>query len=169
MSRFFTCYYPFLPFLDPLKPPDSYYQLSPLLFWAIIAVASRRYASDLTLLPSLAISVPRLLWSTLQSMPPNYHDIKALCILCAWPFPKSNSSHDPTFMLTGTLMHLAMAVGLHMPDYSQDFSRTDMKLDQADLRDRYATWAACNIVTQRYHTLIWRDAFKIYCSFPTGC
>lgn len=52
-------------------------------------------------------------------------------------------------MLTGTLMHLAMAVGLHMPDYSQDFSRTDIKLNQEDLKDRYATWAACNIVTQR--------------------
>jgi hypothetical protein len=148
--RYFTYYHPFLPFLNPQKSAEDYYRLSPLLYWAIIGVASRRYSSDLTLLPSLSISVPRLLWSTLQSVPQNYHVVKAICILCTWPFPKSNSAHDPTFLLTGTMMHLAMQVGLHMPDYAQDFSKSDLTLRQEDLRDRYATWTACNIVSQRY-------------------
>jgi hypothetical protein len=76
---------------------DVYYRSSRLLFWAIMSVASRRYAVDLTLLPALAISVPRLMWSTLQRVSQNYHDVKGLCLLCIWPFPRSSSASDPSF------------------------------------------------------------------------
>ncbi|KAH6707801.1 hypothetical protein BKA61DRAFT_491032 [Leptodontidium sp. MPI-SDFR-AT-0119] len=151
-EQYFEHYHPFLPFLDPHKSPDNYHQFSPLLFWVIIGVASRRYSPDLTLLPALSISVPRLLWYTLQSSHHNYYNCKALCILCVWPFPKSDSSNDPTFMLTGAMMHLAMQAGLHMPDYSQDFSKTELMLRLEELRDRHTTWAVCNIVAQSVAT-----------------
>jgi len=149
-KRFFRDYHLFLPFLDAFKSPDHYYQSSRLLFWAVISVASRRYTSDLSLLPSLAISVRRLLWSVLQSIPQNYHDVKALCLLCTWPFPMSSSSNDPTFMLSGTMMHLAMQVGLHRPSQAQDFSQFKIRLPPEDLQDRALTWMTCKIVAQRY-------------------
>lgn len=148
-QRYFSHYHHFLPFLDPRKTPEEYYQASRLLYWSIIATASRRYSSDLTLLLSLSNSVPRLMWSTLQSVTQNYHDVKALCILCTWPFPKSSSSNDPTFLITGMLMSLAMQVGLHKSRHAQDFSKSGLNLRQQDFEDRYATWVACNIVTQR--------------------
>ncbi|KAH7351359.1 C6 zinc finger domain protein, partial [Rhexocercosporidium sp. MPI-PUGE-AT-0058] len=151
-EQYFQHYHPFLPFLDPHKSPDDYYQFSPLLFWVIVGVASRRYSADLTLLPALSISVSRLLWSTLQSSHHNYRTCKALCILCVWPFPKSDSSNDPTFMLTGAMMQLAMQAGLHMPDYSQDFSKVELTLRSEELRDRHMTWAVCNIVAQSVAT-----------------
>jgi hypothetical protein len=53
-------------------------------------------------------------------------------------------------MLSGTMMHMALQVGLHMPDYAQDFSKNHLSLRHEDLKDRYATWAACNVVAQRY-------------------
>lgn len=145
---FFKYYHPFLPFLDSSQGGDSYYRSSRLLFWAIISVASRRYSADLTLLPALVVSVPKLLWSTLQRVTHNYHDVKALCLLCVWPFPRSSSSSDPTFMLSGTLMSLAMQIGLHRPYQAQDFSQFAMRLPPDEIRDRITTWLTCKIVAQ---------------------
>jgi hypothetical protein len=147
--RYFLNYNKFLPFLDSSKSPDIYYGASHLLFWAIIAVASRRYNADLTLITSLSISVPKLLWSTLQSVPQGFHDVKALCLLCTWPFPLSSSSSDPTFMLSGTMMHLAMQMGLHRPRQTQDFSKSIVHIPLDELYDRAVTWNACRIVAQR--------------------
>lgn len=148
--RYFQHYHKFLPFLNPLKPPDYYYRCSHLLFWAIIAVASRRYNEDLSLLTSLSRSVPRLLWSVLQPVPHSYHDVKALCLLCTWPFPLSSSSRDPTLMLSGTMINLCLHFGLHRPNHAQDFSKFKVALPFEDLQDRMATWNACKIVAQRF-------------------
>jgi hypothetical protein len=149
LFRFFDHYHVFLPFLDPLKSPDHYYQSSRLLFWTIISVASRRYASDLTLMASLSTSVRRLMWSTLESVPQNHHDVKALCLLCTWPFPISNSSTDPTFMLSGTMVNLAMQIGLHRPSHAQDFAKFTVQLPPEEVQDRERTWDACRIVARR--------------------
>ncbi|KAH8820251.1 hypothetical protein F5884DRAFT_40854 [Xylogone sp. PMI_703] len=151
-KEYFTNYHPFLPFLDSSKPPGYYFKASRLLFWVIISVASRRYSADLTLFTSLSASVPQLLWSSLQSITRNYHDIKALCLLCTWPFPRSSSSRDPTFMLGGTMMHLAMQIGLHMPRHAQDFSQFKVELSNVDIQDRMITWTTCNIVYQTVST-----------------
>ena len=94
--------------LDPIKSPDDYYAASPLLFWVVVAVAARRYDSDPTLLASLAGPVSRLLWATLESVPQSYIVVKALCIICTWPMPISSTSADPTFMLSGMMMQIAM-------------------------------------------------------------
>ncbi|KAH8765102.1 C6 zinc finger domain-containing protein [Hyaloscypha sp. PMI_1271] len=151
-NRYFQHYHKFLPFLNPLKPPDYYYRCSHLLFWAIIAVASRRYNEDLSLLTSLSRSVPRLLWSVLQPVPHSYHDVKALCLLCTWPFPLSSSSRDPTLMLSGTMINLCLHFGLHRPNHAQDFSKFKVALPFEDLQDRMATWNACKIVAQSVAT-----------------
>ena len=36
--QYWTCYHPFLPFLNENQTPDQYYQQHALLYWAIIAV-----------------------------------------------------------------------------------------------------------------------------------
>ncbi|KAI9826995.1 MAG: hypothetical protein M1819_007089 [Sarea resinae] len=151
-NHFFTFYHQFLPFLDPEKPPDQYYKASPLLFWAIISVAARRYNLEPTLLSSLSGPVSRLIWSTLAEVPQSYYIVKALCLLCTWPFPISSTSTDPTFMLTGTMMQIAMQIGLHRPSHAQDFTKIRVELREEELRDRVKTWAACNIVAQSVAT-----------------
>lgn len=147
--RFFAFYHPLLPLLDPSKPPDYYHQTSQLLFWTVISIASRRISSPPTLLNSLAPAVLRLTWSTLGAIPQSYHVVKALCLLCTWPFPVSSTSADPTFMLCGSMMNIAMQMGLHRPSYAQDFARFHIQLREEDIRDRVKTWAVCNIVAQR--------------------
>lgn len=143
-------YHPFLPFLDRQRSPDDHYSASPLLFWTIISVGARRYQTDTHLLNSLAGPVTRLVWSTLADIPQSYHVVKALCLLCSWPFPTSSTSTDPTFMLCGMMMQVAMQLGLHRPSHTQDFSKFRVELIEEELRDKVRTWAICNVVAQRY-------------------
>ncbi|KAJ5132225.1 hypothetical protein N7448_006383 [Penicillium atrosanguineum] len=151
-NLFFTYYHPFLPFLDRQQSADDYYNTSPLLFWTVISVGARRYQSDTGLLNSLAGPVTRLVWSTLADIPQSYHVVKALCLLCSWPFPTSSTSTDPTFMLCGMMVQVAMQLGLHRPSHSQDFSKFRVELIEEELRDKVRTWAICNIVAQRVST-----------------
>ncbi|KAJ9294663.1 transcriptional regulator family: Fungal Specific TF [Paecilomyces variotii] len=151
-NLFFTFYHPFLPFLDRDQSPDDYYSTSPLLFWTIISVGARRYQTDSHLLNSLAAPVTRLVWSTLADIPQSYHVVKPLCLLCTWPFPTSSTSTDPTFMLCGMMMQVAMQLGLHRPSHTQDFSKFRIELMEEELRDKVRTWAVCNIVAQRVAT-----------------
>ncbi|KAJ6131481.1 C6 transcription factor (Leu3) [Penicillium sp. IBT 18751x] len=151
-NLFFTYYHPFLPFLDRQQSADDYFNTSPLLFWTIISVGARRYQSDTGLLTSLAGPVTRLVWSTLADIPQSYHVVKALCLLCSWPFPTSSTSTDPTFMLCGMMVQVAMQLGLHRPSHSQDFSKFRVELIEEELRDKVRTWAICNIVAQRVST-----------------
>ncbi|GAM36896.1 hypothetical protein TCE0_022f06354 [Talaromyces pinophilus] len=151
-NLFFTFYHPYLPFLDREVAPEEYYAMSPLLFWMIISVGARRYQTDIQLLNSLAGPVTRLVWSTIADIPQSFHAVKALCLLCTWPFPTSSTSTDPTFMLSGLMIHVAMQLGLHRPSHTQDFSKFRVELIESELRDKVRTWAICNVVAQRVAT-----------------
>ena len=149
MHRFFTHYHPFLPFVSHDNPPEFYFQECRLLFWVILSVGARRYTEDPGLLNALSGPVSRLVWSTLSDVPQSYQVIKALCLLCTWPFPTSSTSTDPTFMLCGMMMQLATQMGLHRPSHSQDFTKFRVELREGELKDRVRTWAVCNMVAQR--------------------
>jgi hypothetical protein len=136
--------------LDQNQSPDDYNNSSSLLFWTILSVGARRYQGDSNLLNSLAGPVSRLVWSTLADIPQSYHVVKALALLCSWPFPTSSTSTDPTFMLCGMMVQVAMQLGLHRPSHTQDFSKFRVELIEDELRDKVRTWAICNIVAQRY-------------------
>lgn len=115
----------------------------------VISVGARRYQADTQLLNSLAGPVTRLVWSTIADIPQSFHAVKALCLLCTWPFPTSSTSTDPTFMLSGLMIHVAMQLGLHRPSHTQDFSKFRVELIESELRDKVRTWAICNVVAQR--------------------
>jgi hypothetical protein len=147
---YFEYYHPFLPLLDHYKLPEQYLRDSPLLFWSVIAVASRRYEDEPNLMTSLIAPVNKLVWSSMQVVPHDYNIVKALCLLCTWPFPTSSTSNDPTFIWSGMMMHIAMQIGLHRPRHTQDFSKLRVELREEELKDRVKTWAICNIVSQRF-------------------
>jgi Fungal specific transcription factor domain len=149
-SSFFALYHPYLPFLDSKMAPEECFEYCPALFWTIISVGARRYQSDATLLNRLTGPVTRLVWSALADMKQMYGIVKALCLLCTWPFPTSSTSSDPTFMFCGMMMQIAMQIGLHRPSHAQDFSKFRMELQEDELKDRVRTWAICNQVSQRY-------------------
>ncbi|KAL8713171.1 MAG: hypothetical protein Q9220_002692 [cf. Caloplaca sp. 1 TL-2023] len=145
-------FHPFMPLLEPDVTPEAFYDASPLLFWVIISVAARHYPPDPTLLPSLSRPISDLLWLILADVPQTYVVVKALCILCTWPLPVSSTSSDPTFMLSGLMMQIAMQIGLHRPSHAQDFVRFKIEFREEELKDRMKTWIACNVVSQRVAT-----------------
>ncbi|KAE8450719.1 hypothetical protein EG329_006064 [Mollisiaceae sp. DMI_Dod_QoI] len=161
-NEFFGYYHRYLPFLNPAQPPEQYYQQHPLLFWVIIAVASRRYTVDPGLLTSLAGPLTRLLWQTVGEVPSNHYVVKALCLLCSWPLPTSTTSTDPTHILCGVMMKTATGIGLHRPSHTQDFSRVSVDLNKEQLHDRVTTWAVCNIVAQSIGTGYGQPASTLY-------
>lgn len=149
-AEFFENYAPFLPFLDRGRSPDDIANKdSKLLFWAIISVAARHFSGDRELLKRLKDPLTDLIWRTIK-IQPNHHVVKALCLLCTWPLPARTTVSDPTFMLCGVMMQIAMQIGLHQPTHPQDFSRNKVRLQQGDISDRLLTWAVCNIVAQTY-------------------
>ncbi|KAH7368535.1 hypothetical protein B0T11DRAFT_253861 [Plectosphaerella cucumerina] len=159
---FFTYYHPYLPFLNPQHTPDTYYQQHPLLFWTIVAIASRRYSGDPTLLTTLSGPLTRLLWQTIGDVPSSYYVVKALCLLCTWPLPTSTTTSDPTHILCGVMMKTATGIGLHRPNHTQDFSRVSIELNKEQLHDRVTTWAVCNIVAQTIGTGYGQPASTLY-------
>lgn len=163
-NEFFAVYHPFMPFLNPQQSPEMYYQQHPLLFWSIIAVAARRYspANAPLLLTNLSDPLSRLLWSTIGEVPSNYHTVKAMCLLCAWPLPTSTTTSDPTHILCGVMMKTATGIGLHRPNHIQDFSRVSVELNREQLGDRVTTWAVCNIVSQNVATGYGQPASTLY-------
>ncbi|KAK4242696.1 hypothetical protein C8A03DRAFT_11141 [Achaetomium macrosporum] len=161
-SQFFNYYHPFLPFLNPVQTPDQYYQQHPLLYWAIIAVASRRFAPDPSILTKLSSPLTRLLWTTIGDVPQSYFVVKALCLLCTWPLPTSTTSSDPTHILCGVMMKTATGIGLHRPSHINDFSRVAVELNKEGLHDRIKTWAVCNIVAQTIGTGYGQPASTLY-------
>ena len=120
-KRFFDRYHPFLPFLDPLKSPDDYQDMSPCLFWAIISAASRRYLDDVTLLTVLSSYVSTLIWAEISQPPYTVATVQAIIILCTWPFPTTSTWNEPAVTLSSVAINIAMQVGLHRPVNAQDF------------------------------------------------
>lgn len=161
-NLFFTSFHPYLPFLSSTQTPDQYYQQHPLLYWAIVAVACRRYAQEPTYLTKLSGPLTRLLWNTVGDVPQSYFAVKALCLLCTWPLPTSTSTTDPTHILCGVMMKTATGIGLHRPNHINDFSRFPVELNKDGLHDRVKTWAVCNIVAQTIGTGYGQPASSLY-------
>ncbi|KAF2458306.1 hypothetical protein BDY21DRAFT_284409 [Lineolata rhizophorae] len=160
--EYWNCYHPFLPLLDNTKSPDQYFASSQILFWTIISIASRHFQPDTDLLTKMTGPFTRLLWTQLSKVPQDHHIVRALCLLCAWPFPTSSTSSDPTFMYCGLMMQIAMQIGLHHPSHAQDFSRFHVRLQEEDIQDRVRTWTACNIVAQSVSTGYGQPSQTIY-------
>lgn len=148
-ARYFTYYHPFLPLLNPPKPPEVYLNRCPLLAWTIICVASRRSQHEPGLLSALSGPFSRLLWSTITSVPQDYRVVKALCVLCTWPLPTTSQRTDATFMLSGLMMQIAMQLGLHRPVQAEEFTTFRMEVQGEALKDRLHTWVICNVVAQK--------------------
>ncbi|CAL5866522.1 uncharacterized protein PFLUO_LOCUS731 [Penicillium psychrofluorescens] len=151
-EQYFTYYHPFLPLLNPPKPPEVYLNRCPLLAWTIICVASRRSPSEPGLLTALSGPFSRLLWSTITGVPQDYRVVKALCVLCTWPLPTTSQRTDATFMLSGLMMQIAMQLGLHRPVQAEEFTTFRMEVQGEALKDRLHTWVICNIVAQNVAT-----------------
>lgn len=149
VRSFFTSYHPHLPFLDRRSPVDCYNQ-SILLFWTIISVASRRYDEDITLLRVLSSAVTQLAWDGVAKPHGQLSTIQALLLLCTWPFPAVSLMLEPTPSWSDIAMSMAIQRGLPQPQTASEFNRTRCTPSPALQLEMSKTWAACNIVAQKY-------------------
>ena len=149
---YFTRYHAYLPLLLPDLHPNTYFNMSPLLYWTVLTVASRRYQGYPALLTKLKQPLQHLLWDTISSVPQSYHVVKALCLILAWPLPSSSTSLDQSMAICGIMISLAMQFGLHRPQHAQDFSRTKLELREEDIKDRTNVWVVANLMAQNIST-----------------
>ncbi|KAH8426400.1 transcription factor domain-containing protein [Aspergillus melleus] len=161
-DQYFKYYHPFLPLLNPQKPPEEYLRRCPLQAWTIICVASRRAPSEPGLLSALTGPFSRLLWSTITGVPQDYRIVKALCLLCTWPLPTTSQRTDATFMLSGLMMQISMQLGLHRPVQAEEFTTFRMEIQGEAVKDRLQTWVICNIVAQNVATGYGQPPCTIY-------
>ncbi|KAI1799495.1 hypothetical protein F4811DRAFT_565524 [Daldinia bambusicola] len=77
--------------------------------------------------------------------------IRGIILLCHWPVPTGSMYKDMTHMLSGTALHLAMQIGLHVVGTGQDFARTILSsdADHSSRASRAQLWIKCLIT---YHT-----------------
>ena len=93
---------------------------------------------------------------------PELDVVEGLLLLLTWLFPSTPTRGENTFVMCGSLIHLAMRIGLHMPLSSQDFARTKLRLSDEDLRRRSELWVQCV-------TLYTRSSFLLKCvGWPTN-
>ncbi|KIW96320.1 uncharacterized protein Z519_03389 [Cladophialophora bantiana CBS 173.52] len=151
---FFSQYNPFMPVVEADGSPDDYYANSPLLFWAIIAIASRRDEEEPTMLTSLSQAVQGLLWQTVPKVPHSRLELKAMILICLWPFPTSSMTTDSSFILASVAKTSAMHIGLHKPYFVQDFSRVKCRFSAEELRDALLVWSGCFIAAENITTYI---------------
>ncbi|KAE9961331.1 hypothetical protein BLS_002494 [Venturia inaequalis] len=145
--RYFDDMHHFLPILDPQLTPNDVYQRSPFLFWAIAGTASRNYDRDPTLLDCVGEKILNLALMTLRY--PNVYTIKGLLLVMTWPLPRAAGTTDVTYAISGSLLHMAIQIGLHIPTSSQDFSRVKVNLTEAEIRKRAELWGFCVLTYQR--------------------
>ncbi|KAF2104101.1 hypothetical protein NA57DRAFT_70314 [Rhizodiscina lignyota] len=160
-TTFFLNYAPDVPILDPLQSPNKYYSRSPLLFWAILTVASRRYAADPSLLLSLSNATFQFALQQIDSPAADIHTVEALVLLLSWQFPSTQQHEESGYVMSGALIHLAFKYGLHTAESSQDFVRVKLNLSECEVRRRRQLWAACIVVYQENSAMIGNACLQI--------
>jgi hypothetical protein len=80
---------------------------------------------------------------------PSIPNIKGLLLVLTWPWPKSSGSHDTTYAISGSVLHMALQIGLHIPTSSQDFSRVKVNLTETQIVRRAELWGYCIVTYQK--------------------
>ena len=146
--RYFKHYHHYLPILDPKMTLPQYFALSPFLAWAIVAIGSRRYEQDPTMLGQLANRVTMMglhSWFTTHDY---IQTIRGLLLICYWPFPMETIYKDSSILFSGIIMQLAVQHGLHMTGRRLDFVRGPLDDDQED-SFRASLWIQCKAVCEK--------------------
>lgn len=147
LNSYFDDFHQFVPILDPNMIPNEVYQKSPFLFWAITGTASRNYSRDPTLFDCLGEKVLDLALMSLRK--PQLPTIQGLLLILTWPIPRSAGTTDVTYAISGSLLHMAIQNGLHIPTSSQDFSRVKVNLTEEEIKKRAELWGYCVLTYQR--------------------
>jgi hypothetical protein len=152
--RYYRDFHLQLPIMDPSIPADDLYGYSPLLFWVVLSIGSRKYAKHPTLIHALS---PRVTNQIMMSMNPKSIPIdlvKALVLFLTWPFPSHTFLRTSSFVLGATLIHMAMQCGLHTPFLSIEASKLYLEHPEMSSLEKAKLWAYVVITYQQYVTTL---------------
>lgn len=159
LSRYYRDFHPLIPIIDPLSSPNTIYNQSPFLFWMVVSLGSRKYARQPALTQALSAPVTQLALQSIVVRTKPIERVKALILMITWPFPSGPFYHDPSFLLTGALVHMGLQCGLHAPSSSSEFSKTFLKLPEQDPVRKAELWAYIVITYQRSVVLYYLVCF----------
>lgn len=142
-------YSPQLPVVDGDVHPNKCYSQSPLLFWSILVIGSRKYQNDPTLMSLLVPQVKDLIKSAAFDGTKSLYTIQAFLLICHWPMPFNSLWKDITPIVSAVLLQHALSLGLHIFGIGQDFSRTKLQKDRSQIDLRARLWALCIVMSQR--------------------
>ncbi|CRG86076.1 hypothetical protein PISL3812_03079 [Talaromyces islandicus] len=148
---FFRDYHPLLPVLDPTIMPNNLYGKSPVLFWVVVSIGARKNLAHPNLITALSSRVSPLILTSLSTRTRSLEAIKAMLLLMEWPFPSNPYQGEPSFVLSGALVHMAMQNGLHTPYLSKDVPKLEAQSSfmESSTVERIRLWAYVVIVYQR--------------------
>lgn len=125
------------------------YDRCPLLFWVLIAVASKSLESYSHYHSALEPHIQRLATDIFSAADHPLGTVQALLILCWWPFSFHAQRNDPSWTYCGLAVHTALRFGLHRPHHFSDFVYND-SLDTPGIAAFTRAWVGCFIVNQKY-------------------
>ncbi|KAK2003418.1 hypothetical protein LX36DRAFT_696918 [Colletotrichum falcatum] len=111
-DQYLEHFHPYFPIVRS-QDPDRMYKQSPVLFWTLIAVSSRRYTRDVELFPFLAENLPREVWAAVSTPPISMSTVNALLVLCTWPLPTLRFLSDPSSSYIAIAQNAALLLGMH--------------------------------------------------------
>lgn len=147
LFRYYHHLHPRFPLLlEPATIINSY-ERAPLLFWSVLAIASKdsdKYISDY---PRLQILLRQLVADILLLGTRSIYLVQALLLLCVWSFPQEDMNKEPFSMYCAVAISMARSLGLHRPKYP--FLLFAAKASEiGTIETRTATWLSCFIVDQ---------------------
>lgn len=147
LEEYYLHYHPVFPFLPPKSRTLEECGTCRLLFWAIVAAASRSLSKCEDLRKNLIWPIRRL---AMESAVREIHSpplVRAYLLLCVWTMPFGAVVDDPSWTYAGIATHKALHIGLHRPKYLREFYE-EAQSDPESIRIMINTWLACFIVNQ---------------------
>lgn len=144
---FFSDYHPEFPILPGAATFAPEYDSNALLFWALIAIASKHMRPYANLHLALEEHIHRLATQPSLTVDHPLGTVQALLLLCFFPFNFQASNRDPSWNYAGTAYYTALRFGLHRPQHFSDFVYND-RLDESGMQAFRRTWIGCFIMNQ---------------------
>lgn len=146
-NLFMQQYAPQVCVVNRAMPAKDYLNTSPLLYWTMVTIGSRKYAGNQAMVGQLA---PRLIEMIRYAIfSPDLSAIQAFLLLCIWPIPIDTFGKEISTTLSTLLFQFSLNKGLHVRGVGQDFSRVTLNPEPALEVHRAKLWISCLITAQR--------------------
>ena len=141
--------YRHIPILEPCTSLSAYYQANKLLFWTVVLISCKLHSTFHELYARLQPHHEALLSANLLRIPQSMKVLHAILLMCIWPYPVKSQFEDPVWVQMGTVINMAMMLGLHEPGHQHEYGRPTSPM-QGTIYTRNVTWIFIFQTSTRY-------------------